>query len=403
MFDANKLWMERAGKTMKELGRYLKYIFNGHIVIVLFFLLGTAAFYYQGWLKTVDPGFPTEIIMAVVFGAALTLSPVYNFLKEPDKVFLLPVEDRLRSYFLRSAVASGGLQGYVLLMLLALFMPLLARTTEAGLGSFLPIMLLLLALKAWNIAVEWKVVFLGDFSKIAVDKVIRLILNVAFSYFLFSWNGFLILVPFIGILFAYLGYRLSAARGKGLKWEALIAGEERRMMAFYRLANMFTDVPHLKESVKRRRWLDFLLAKIQFGGRHASLYLLSRTFLRSGDYLGLSIRLAVIGALAIALISYWPGQVFFALLFLYLTGFQLMPLASHHENSLWESIYPVPDGAKKAAFQHVLGLVLGAQAVVFAAAIAFRGELAPALGALAAGALFAFVFVRYYSIRKLKN
>ncbi|WP_053365487.1 ABC transporter permease [Bacillus sp. FJAT-27245] len=403
MFDGNKMWSERAGKTMKELGRYLKYIFNGHLVIVLFFLLGTAAYYYQGWLNTVDPGFPTEIIMGIVFGVALTFSPVYNFLKEPDKVFLLPVEDRLQGYFLRSAVASGGLQGYVLLMLLALFMPLVARTTEAGFGNFLPILLILLALKAWNIAVEWKVAFLVDTSKRASDKVIRFVVNVAFSYFLFSWNGLLILVPFVGILFAYLGYCLSAARGKGLKWEALIAGEERRMMAFYRLANMFTDVPHLKESVKRRRWLDFLLARIQFGRRHASLYLLSRTFLRSGDYLGLSIRLGVMGALAIGLISYWPGQVFFALLFLYLTGFQLMPLASHHENSLWENIYPIPDGAKKAAFQHMLGLVLAVQAVVFSTAIAFRGELAPALGSLALGALFTFVFVRYYSIRKLKN
>ncbi|WP_059172930.1 ABC transporter permease [Bacillus sp. FJAT-27445] len=403
MFEGNKLWRERAGKTMKELGRYLKYIFNGHLVIVLFFLMGTAAYYYQGWLKTVDSSFPTEIIMGIVLGAALTFSPVYNFLKEPDKVFLLPVEDRLQGYFLRSAVASGGLQGYFLLMLLALFMPLLARTTEAGFGNFLPILLILLALKAWNIAVEWKVAFLGDFSKTSGDKIIRFIVNAAFSYFLFSWNGLLILVPFVGILFAYLGYCLSAARGKGLKWEALIAGEERRMMAFYRLANMFTDVPHLKENVKRRRWLDFLVAKIQFGGSHASLYLLSRTFLRSGDYLGLSVRLAAIGAVGIVLISYWPGQLFFALLFLYLTGFQLMPLASHHGNTLWENIYPIPDGAKKAAFQHLLGLVMAVQAVVFASAIAFRGELGPALGALAAGALFTFVFVRYYSIRKLKN
>lgn len=403
MFDGNKMWAERAGKTMKELGRYLKYIFNGHIVIVLFFLLGTAAFYYQGWLKTVSTDFPTEIIMAIVFGVALTFSPVYNFLKEPDKVFLLPLEDRLQGYFLRSAVASGGLQGYVLLMLLALFMPLLARTTNAGFGNFLPILLLLLALKAWNITAEWKVTFLGEPSKISADKLIRFILNAAFCYFLFSWKGLLILVPLAGIMLAYLGYCLSASRGKGLKWEALIAGEERRMMAFYRLANMFTDVPHLKESVKRRRWLDFLVANIQFGGRHSSLYLLSRTFLRAGDYLGLSVRLAVIGALAIALISYWPGQIFFALLFLYLTGFQLMPLASHHENSLWENIYPIPEGAKKAAFQNVLGVVLAVQAVVFAAATAFRGELAPALGSLAAGALFAFVFVRYYSIRKLKN
>ena len=48
-------------------------------------------------------------------------------------------------------------------------------------------------------------------------------------------------------------------RNKGIKWEFLIEQDERRMTAFYRLANMFTDVPKLKNKVKRREWLDGLL------------------------------------------------------------------------------------------------------------------------------------------------
>ncbi|RHW43135.1 ABC transporter permease [Neobacillus notoginsengisoli] len=403
MFDGTRLWKERAGHRVKELGRYLKYIFNGHIVIVLLFLLGTAAYYYQEWLKTLDTGFPSEMIGAIVFGLFLTLSPVYNFLREADKVFLLPLEEKLSGFFLRSSIVSGALQSYVLLMLLALFMPLFAKTGGIGFSMFLPTLLLLLAVKAWNIAAQWKVSFQADASSILIDKAIRFLLNAAFSYLLFAGNGFLLLVPFVGIMFAYLGYFHSAARGKGLQWEALIAGEEKRMMAFYRLANLFTDVPHLKENVKRRSWLDFLLSGIPFVQKRAPLYLLARTFLRAGDYLGLSIRLSVIGSLGIILISYGPGQIFFALLFLYLTGFQLMPLASHHENNLWSELYPVAAAHNKLAFQRLLSIVLIAQTAIFTMVILVSGKMVAAIGVLALGAAFTFAFVKFYSVRKLKN
>ena len=43
MFDERLLWKERFSRTSRELSRYLKYIFNGHLMIVLIFLLGTAA------------------------------------------------------------------------------------------------------------------------------------------------------------------------------------------------------------------------------------------------------------------------------------------------------------------------------------------------------------------------
>ena len=102
MFDAKKLWKDRASGRMKDLGRYLKYIFNGHLMIVLLFLIGTAAFYYQLWIKTLSTVFPAEILIAVVVGIFVTSSPVNTFLVEADQVFLLPLEDKLKGFFLRS-------------------------------------------------------------------------------------------------------------------------------------------------------------------------------------------------------------------------------------------------------------------------------------------------------------
>ncbi|MEM5594225.1 ABC transporter permease [Niallia circulans] len=36
-FNEKQLWRERAGQTAKEYSQYLKYILNGHVVIVLVF------------------------------------------------------------------------------------------------------------------------------------------------------------------------------------------------------------------------------------------------------------------------------------------------------------------------------------------------------------------------------
>ena len=57
MFDEKKLWKERAVHRLKEFGVYLRYILNGHLMVVLLFLIGTAAFYYQNWISTFHPIF----------------------------------------------------------------------------------------------------------------------------------------------------------------------------------------------------------------------------------------------------------------------------------------------------------------------------------------------------------
>ena len=106
------------------------------------------------------------------------------------------------------------------------------------------------------------------------------------------------------LLGLYLYYK-QQTKEKGLKWEYLIDQDERRMTSFYRLANLFTDVPKLKNRVKRRKWLDSLLVRIPFRQDQSFPFLFTRTFLRSGDYWGLFVRLTLIGAGAIYFLTFW--------------------------------------------------------------------------------------------------
>jgi len=335
MFDDTKLWKDRFSRRLKDLSSYLRYIFNGHLVIVLVFLLGAAAFYYQKWIAALSNDFPAALIMSVLIGGFLTYSPVYNFLLEADKVFLLALESRLRNYFFRSGVVSLIFQGYILLMVLAVLMPMYAHVNSSGFHLFFFFFIALLVIKAWNLAASWKIHYFIQPSVYRSDILVRYFCNAVFSYLLFKQANFFILLGILLIMGLYFWSFNARTRDMGLKWDLHIEQEEKRMAAFYRLANLFTDVPKLKDTVKRRKWLDFIIQRIPFSQEKTYLYLFSRSFLRSSDYLGLFIRLTIIGALAIYFLSFGLGQILMAVLFIYITGFQLLPLWNHHQNKLW--------------------------------------------------------------------
>src|SRR5690625_7187672 len=82
-------------------------------------------------------------------------------------------------------------------------------------------------------------------------------------------------------------------------WEVIIENERNIMQAFYRLANMFTDVPHMRNPVKKRTWLVSIVKNVPFTKQYTYDYLYRITFIRSGDYLGMYISLMIIGGLVI--------------------------------------------------------------------------------------------------------
>lgn len=401
MFDANKLWRERLGTASKEIGRYSRYIFNGHIVIVLVFLLGTAAFYYQEWVKTLSSDFPVALLMAIILSLVVTISPIFTFVVDPDKVFLLALEERLESYFNRSILLSFFIGLYLLVLFLGVLMPIYAQVTGSGFHHFLPFLVVLAGLKLLNLYIRWRVQYYVEESTQRLDTVIRFVVNGVFLYLLFNQAAiWLIGVVACLLLILFFTY-YNQTKKKGLKWERLIQLEERRMMSFYRLANLFTDVPKLKDEVKRRRWLDWIPSSLPYQQDATFLHLFLQTFIRGGDYLGLWIRLTVIGGIVLYFVTFGYGQILFVVLFLYLTGFQLLPLWNHHQNKLWIQLYPVKEITKKISFQKLLFVVLSIQSLLLSIPIILKGDLIISALALFAGVAFSYLFVYQYSHKKL--
>ncbi|MCA1030889.1 ABC transporter permease [Bacillus timonensis] len=403
MIDTKQLWKQRYGQYMKEIRVYLRYMFNDHLLIALIFLLGGAAFTYNQWLEGLPRDFPYAMIIGVIITFVLTSGHIQTLLKEPDLVFLLPVEKKLTPYFKRAFIHSLLMQGYVLLIVSAALAPLYLKATGQTVLSFVLIFLILVLAKGWNLLMDWLAHHHIDrFTKI-MDRTIRFLFNFVLTYFLFSGADLLLVIIVIFLMLALFFYYQKISSDKSLKWDQLIEIESKRMLTFYRIANLFTDVPKLKERVKRRRWLDWTLIFLRFDQSSTFTHLYVRTFLRTSDYLGMYLRLVIIGGLLLYFAPFEVGKIGVGVLFIYLTGYQLMTLWRQHNLKIWIQLYPVSVVDRTDSFLRVVFMLLAVQSVLLALFLLASNAFLLTVYMLLVGIVFSYFFTYFYVKSKLKK
>jgi len=402
MFDSHAFYKKRLSEHLKETSRYLKYVFNEHIAIVMLFLISALAFYYQQWLAQLPEEFPGTLVIGVAFGLVVSYSPVRTLLKEPDLVFLIVAEDRMKSYFRNSIIYSFVIQLYIVFIVVAALGPLYFSTFPDRTGKiYLYTILALLIFKVWNLLANWWMLKVRNTLIRYTDTVLRIGINCAAFYFLVSGDGLFAGIMTILFIMVFLyDYKLSKKQ-LGIAWEVLVEKERNSMQAFYRLANMFTDVPHMRNPVKKRTWLVSIVKNVPFTKQYTYDYLYRITFIRSGDYLGMYVRLIIIGSLAIVYVPNLVMKLLFVLLFLYMSSFQMMTLFHHHRTIMWLDIYPVKEHDRKQALIKWLTKLGFIQAILFALIFLTLQLYLGAFIALIGGVAFIYLFVNGYVSRKL--
>lgn len=397
MFDSHDLFKTRLSDHIKELNRYLRYIFNGHLAVVLFFLISAIAVYYQQWLAQLPDDFPSAWIIGIVFGLLVSYAPISTLLQEPDVVFLIPAEHKMNAYFRNALVYSFVSQLLVLLFVVAALSPLYFHSfPNRGGSTYLLILLLILVFKGWNLITNWWLLKIRDQNIRWMDQVVRLLLNCATFFFLIRGEILLALMTTV-LLIGLLYYVFSQSRKQAsIAWDILVEKDQNRMQLFYRMANIFTDVPHLKSRMKKRRWLVSIVSKLPFEKKRTYDYLYRITFIRSGDYLGMYIRLIIIGGLAIYLVPNEWMKIIFALLFIYMSCFQMMTLYQHYRTNMWLDLYPVEQSVRRQAVTKWLFQLTFIQTILFTVVFLVMQIYIGALLTLLAGTLFTIIFVNGY-------
>lgn len=355
----NDIWKKRSTQHQKKMMRYLKYVLNDHFVIVCLFLFGALGYAYSELLKNLSDEFRYGRIIAVVFLTGLILiGKLATFLKEADIVFLLPKEKELKDYLKSAKRYSIILPAVVITFGTSIIMPLLVATSSFKFIDMVFFVIYLLAMK--NLELEIQHLCMKFSYSHKKNKIKFLFLTATFI-------GTVLLIfvsPLVGIGYAFLlnvlwlKYGVGYRRNLLYQWPMMVKNETTRVQHIYQFINLFTDVPIMKSTVRRRKYLDVFLNKNKKEHKKTYSYLYTRAFLRGTEYSGLFIRLTFIAMVLTFFAEPFLLQLLLALLFLYLTGFQLIPLYFHFDNMVMAVLYPIDKQQKVKAIREILFKIL---------------------------------------------
>lgn len=403
-----ELYKKRMAIYQKKMLRYMKYVFNDHFVLVGMFLLGGAAYYYSEILKTLTPA--SIVGRLVAFGGlffVLFFGKVATLVEEADQQFLLPKEKQMRHYIAQAQKHTLGTVAPILALIVGVIVPLIVATgnhEERPIETYLVFLGMIFCLKFGNVSLQTLSFFQSNDQLKQRNHFFWYgisLLCIGLSIWVNSWCG-AILAMIVAIL-------LKQAEKKTIKtnmldWHVMIELEKKRIHGIYRFIHLFTDVPGMEVSAKRRKWLDPLVKKISKEQSHTFEYLFARSFLRTTSYSGLYVRLVVLTSVMLFFLkdSWFVFGV--SLLFLYLIGFQLIPIYAQFDYMLMVRLYPIDALQKTQAVQKLIGkLLILAGSIFWLVSVVSLANWQNSFYLLVAICVEIFLFIRWYLPQRLKK
>lgn len=309
----HKLFSKRRQDFYKQNSKYLRYVFNDHFVILLFLMMGFLMVQYAQFVRTIPENwFWGKIIVVLISLVTLIFGNLATFIEEADKQFLLPKEEEVKQH-IRSSVQKSMTFPVILFFVTALILyPISAKSFMAGL--WLPLL------------------------QVIILATIKYVLLIQKSN--------------------------SYVKNNLLKWDKAIDDEKKRQTNILKIYSQFVDVPGIKPVVKRRKVFDGLLNFIKNEHKNTYLYLFARHFLRTGDYLGLYMRLGILSIILLFAVSSPIISLVGVLFINFILLFQLIPIKKSYDYQVLNRIYPISKEEKSASLKQLLMVLMTLLALV---------------------------------------
>lgn len=363
MNSLQEVWRTRFTHYMGEVQKYMRFVFTGHLAIVIMFVLGAAGYKYSEWLKTASSDFPSILLVSAILGIVLGFSRPITLIRKPDEVYLLPLETKLPHYFSKALRYTFGSQVIIVALLYIVTWPMLRQVAEIKLITIILGLVIAILLKWWNIQSEFAYRWAYKGHNVWMDRIVRMVCSFALLFSVLNVQ----FIPMIILILIIVSYPMSwkkKVQQSPFPYEHFVKLEENRMMGIYRFANYFTDVPNIHGSIRRRVWLDWVYKIIPYAKQNTQEYLVLRTFIRTDDHFYLWLRLTVISALAAAFvhIPIAIGVVVAALSFA--TAIQLMQALTVSNDFRMDMLYPLSKDARKKAAIKIVRYTIIVQAII---------------------------------------
>lgn len=389
MLDFYKL---RLAKHQKRMFKYLKYVMNDHFILICMVGLGGFGYYYSEYLKNLTPAVSwVPIVVGLVWFISLFVGRLSTLMQEADAVFLIPKERAMTTYLKRGLNYSTIFPTIAISLIVGVTFPLVAITKSVDFSMTLFIIASLLALKYADLWIQLESLYLDSGQNVTTHRIIWT-LGAIGSLFCSLYVSFYVgvAVAFV-ISIALVMLSKKTLESSQLNWEKSIQVERKRMKRLYSFFNLFTDVPGLSSDVRRRKYLDGLLNRIKKTSENTYLYLYARVVARGSEYSSLTIRLILVGMVLLFFTkSFWLMAILGSL-FIYLLGFQLIPIYHAFDYMLMTQLYPISYKLKHNAVLFIIRSVIGIMTLIFSLVVVVA--LPNKLDGIKLALVFVMVFV----------
>ncbi|TCI51513.1 ABC transporter permease [Exiguobacterium sp. SH1S21] len=370
-----RVFNARFSSWMEEVVKYSRYVANGGLLFTLYFTLIYGGFVYNQFLNELDPAFPSEWVVALVFLLLPLGHRPRTLLQEADQVFLLPELGDIRSYMNGIRLFNVVFASVRALVAMLVVLPLIVRTqalTPAEVGAIVAASVLLSAA--------------GRLAKL--ELVSNVVLFSALASGVIMIFGVPLLTPVPALVALVLLHLRRHDRIPLLDWLTL---EQKSKAQFDRVISWFVDLPAMREEVKERSVIVRALERSVLRRADAARYVYGLRVIRSKDSLDLVFRLSVVAFIVMWLSGGWyVGLV--VPLFVGLTALQLVPLFKRLDTMSIASWLPITRLERLAGYKWWMNRLLIGQLVVLTLGSVAFGARVDAV----AGVVLGYLVIRYY-------
>ena len=408
--NSAELFETRVRKYQKKSMKYMRYVLNDHFLIVLFFLFGFIMVQYSSWIQLIRV---LELPLLGLLGALLASVPFFGgvatLLEPADGIFLSVVGQDFKAYLQKAIRRSWILPILVMLASTGIIFPIVAQAFGTNLSMFVKLFLLQVFFKDLLFRCA-KYAYRGVLHFTWMEKLGIYMIAVANFFGMFLWisEGWSIVLLVIPVLLSIFVEQYYGKAAFVYQFDKMIEMELERQQRIYRLFALFVDVPMLhKPHAHRRTYLDGVLKMLVGNQPSGHRYLVSRTVIRTSQYMSLLLQLAVV-SFVVSLFSqpYYWNFIVNALLMM-LLGFQLVGViqSANTQNSHFASL--VDSNIRLQDDLSVLMLTMVASGIVIgiSSAIGMR-ELIGLVGILfypIFGVFFTQFYLRYRFLKKRRK
>ena len=408
--NSAELFETRVRKYQKKSMKYMRYVLNDHFLIVLFFLLGFIMVQYSSWIQSIRV---LELPLLGLLGALLASVPFFGgvatLLEPADGIFLSVVGQDFKAYLQKAIRRSWMLPILVMLASTGIIFPIVAQAFGTNLSMFVKLFLLQVFFKDLLFRCT-KYAYRGVLHFTWMEKLGIYMIAVVNFFGMFLWisEGWSIVLLVIPVLLSIFVEQYYGKAAFVYQFDKMIEMELERQQRIYRLFALFVDVPMLhKPHAHRRTYLDGVLKMLVGNQPSGHRYLVSRTVIRTSQYMSLLLQLAVV-SFVVALFSqpYYWNFIVNALLMM-LLGFQLVGViqSANTQNSHFASLVDSNTRLQDDLSVLMLTMVVSGIVIGISSAIGMR-ELIGLVGIVfypIFGVFFTQFYLRFRFIKKRRK